>query len=210
MPRIIYLHGFASSPASTKARVFADRFAAAGITMEAPDLAQPSFRELTITGQLAVIRKTVGGGKACLIGSSLGGYLAALYAARHPEEVEKLVLLAPAFGFARRWAESLGAEKLAGWRASGSIEVMHYGLGRTAELGWALMEDAQAYEDEPAVSQQALIFHGLKDDVVPLEASRHYARGKPNVRLIELDSDHQLLDVVPSMWEEIRAFLRIG
>lgn len=209
MPKVVYLHGFASSPASTKARVFAELFAGAGIRIEAPDLAQPSFRELTITGQLAVIQRTLGGAKACLVGSSLGGYLAALYAARHPEEVEKLVLLAPAFGFARRWAASLGEAKLAEWRANGSIEVMHYGMGGMAELGWGLMEDAEAYEEEPAFSQPALIFHGLKDDVVPVEASRSYARGRSNVRLIELDSDHQLLDVVPAIWEEMRAFLEI-
>ena len=39
-----------------------------------------------------------------LMGSSLGGYLAALYAARHPSSVDRLILLAPAFRFSRTLA----------------------------------------------------------------------------------------------------------
>ena len=52
-----------------------------------------------------VIERAVGEQPAILIGSSLGGYLAALYAARHPAQIERLVLLAPAFQFPRRWRE---------------------------------------------------------------------------------------------------------
>ena len=49
---------------------------------------------------------------AILMGSSLGGYLAALYACQHPE-IERLILLAPAFQFPRRWREQFSAPELA-------------------------------------------------------------------------------------------------
>ena len=95
MSRFVYLHGFASGPSSQKARFFRERFAELGIGLEIPDLAEGRFEQLTISGQLGVMERAIGGDPATLIGSSMGGYLAALYAARHPE-VEKLVLLAPA------------------------------------------------------------------------------------------------------------------
>src|SRR5690348_17748458 len=53
------------------------------------------FEHLTISGQLGVLERTLQNEPVRLIGSSMGGYLAALYAARHPE-VDRLVLLAPA------------------------------------------------------------------------------------------------------------------
>jgi uncharacterized protein len=121
--------------------------------------------------------------------------------------VRRLVLMAPAFGFARRWAESLGAERVRVWEATGAMEVMHYAAGGMTALGWQLMEDARRYEEEPDVRQPTLIIHGRKDDVVPVEASRRFAEGRANVRLREVDSDHELMDVVETIWEESRKFL---
>ena len=110
-PKLIYLHGFASGPQSSKAQFFRARFAGLGIHLEIPALDGGDFENLTITGQLDVLAQVAGDQPVTLIGSSMGGYLAALFAARH-SNVEKLVLMAPAFGFARRWAERLGEESL--------------------------------------------------------------------------------------------------
>jgi len=100
--RIVYLHGFASSPESGKARFFAGKFRELGVPFAAPQLDEGNFEGLTISGQLGVVEKAVGGEPVVLMGSSLGGYIAALYAARNVQ-VEKLVLLAPAFHFPTRW-----------------------------------------------------------------------------------------------------------
>ncbi|MCS6812403.1 MAG: esterase, partial [Cyanobacteria bacterium] len=48
----IYLHGFASSPNSTKARYLADCFAQAGLPLTVPDLNQGDFSHLTLTRQI--------------------------------------------------------------------------------------------------------------------------------------------------------------
>jgi uncharacterized protein len=105
--RFIYLHGFASGPSSRKAQIFKARLEAAGAEVEVPALDGGDFENLTISGQYAIVERLAGGGAVSLIGSSMGGYLASQYASRHPE-VEKLVLMAPAFHFHARWPKMIG------------------------------------------------------------------------------------------------------
>lgn len=178
MSRLLYLHGYGSSPQSTKARLFAARFAERGVNLEVPALGG-----LTVSEQLAVLDRLAGTEAVSLLGSSLGGYVAALYAAQHAS-VERLVLMAPAFGFAQRWAAQGGAD-----------------------VDWKLVEDALRHAAEPAFTQPALIFHGRADDVVPAELSRAFSRGRTNVTLHELDSDHQLHNVAGQICEAACAFL---
>jgi uncharacterized protein len=206
MSRFIYLHGFASGPSSQKARFFRERFAELGMGLEAPDLAEGRFEQLTISGQLGVLERTAGGDRVSLIGSSMGGYLAALYAARHPE-VEKLVLLAPAFGFLTRWPEGLGEEKMDDWQRTGKLQVFHHSEGCEAAVGYQLIEDARKYEDYPRFPQPVLIFHGKHDTVVPPGHSIAFSQQHPNTTLRLMESDHQLLNVLDDMWMEMEKFL---
>src|SRR5450631_2286569 len=118
--RIVYLHGFASGPESGKAQFFAKRFGELGVPFEAPQLDEGDFEGLTISGQLKVVDQAVAGGPVVLMGSSLGGYLAALYAAKNVSNVDRLVLLAPAFEFPTRWKARYSAEELQEWKARGS------------------------------------------------------------------------------------------
>lgn len=206
MSRVVYLHGFASGPGSKKARFFRERFAELGIGLEVPDLAEGDFARLTISGQLQVIERASGGEPVTLMGSSMGGYLAALYAARHAA-VDRLVLMAPAFCFLKRWTESLGPAAMEKWKSGGSLEVFHYSEGRQVPLGYQLIEDAGQYEDYPEVSQPALIFHGKNDAAVPAEYSVTFAARHPQTMLHLLESDHELLNVLDYMWMETEAFL---
>ena len=209
MTRVVYLHGFASSPHSSKAQFFRRKFAAKGVPMEIPRLDEGRFEELTVSGQLRVIDRAVGDEPAILIGSSLGGYLAALYAHRHPTQVEKLVLLAPAFQFPRRWRERYSDQDWEQWKREGSTPVFHYGDGRERRLGFQFVEDAAQYEDEPEFPQPALILHGVRDSIVPAEISRGYAADHPNTRLVLFESGHELTDVLEPMWLEILTFLSV-
>jgi pimeloyl-ACP methyl ester carboxylesterase len=208
MNRFVYLHGFASSPQSSKAQFFRKRFRARGLTLEIPSLDGGDFTALSITGQLAVIDATVGDGPTILIGSSLGGYLAALYAARN-SKIEKLVLLAPALRFPSRWRERYSPEDLQRWQRDGSVPVFHYGYGREIPLGYQIMEDAQNYEDEPDFTQPALILHGRADLVVPASISASFAERHLNVSLRLFDSGHELTDVLEDLWDETQTFLAL-
>lgn len=209
MSRIVYLHGFASSPHSSKARFFRERLENRGFDVDIPALDGGDFEHLSITKQLNVIEESVGRGPVTLMGSSMGGYLAALYAARHPE-VERLILLAPAFALARRWPEQLGEPAFEAWRDTGRRSVFHYGEGRERRLWYGLIEDAARYEDFPNPGQPGLILQGTKDEVVPAELAREFVRTRPGFRLVLLESGHELTDVTGRLWAEVAEFMGIS
>jgi hypothetical protein len=205
--RVVYLHGFASSPQSSKAQFFLRRFTERDVAVEIPQLDAGDFEHLTITGQLEVVDRMVGNTPSILMGSSLGGYLSALYAVRHPQSVEKLILMAPAFQFPKRWRVRYPQEELEAWRRTGSARVYHYGYKEERDLAYGLIEDAQAYEGEPDFRQPALIFHGIHDPVVPVGLSEDFARSHPAVTLMEFESGHELTDVLEPMWSAVKKFL---
>jgi pimeloyl-ACP methyl ester carboxylesterase len=205
--RVLYLHGFASSPGSRKAQFFAGKLRELGFNVEVPDLAKGCFEQLTISGQLKLIETLSRTEPLILIGSSLGGYLAALYAARHAE-VDRLILLAPAFGFHQLWTAEMGPDRLAEWRSHGVIPVFHYGEQREVPLGFQLMEDASRFEPFPDFHQPALIFHGNQDSSVPVQQSLAFVRDHTNARLVRLESGHDLIDVLEPIWKECETFVK--
>ncbi len=85
--KLIYLHGLESTSQSGKARQFAQLFPG----MKTPDF-KGSFEE-----RMQQLRPILGNQKEwTIIGSSYGGLMGAVFTCRHPEQVRKLVLLAPA------------------------------------------------------------------------------------------------------------------
>lgn len=204
--QLAYLHGFASGPGSTKAQFFRARLEELGLALEIPELA-PDFTHMTISGELALVEEILARERTVLLGSSLGGWLAALAAARHPERVAGLVLFAPAFGFLRRWETRLGPDAMARWRAAGTLPAFHYGTQREEPLAIGLMDDARQYPPEPEPSCRALIFAGRRDESVPLEAAVRFARAAENRELVAFDAGHELTEVLEPMWRATRRFL---
>jgi pimeloyl-ACP methyl ester carboxylesterase len=140
------------------------------------------------------------------VGSSLGGYLAALYAAQNPA-VRRVILLAPAFGFALRWPERVGPGAMAAWKSAGTIDVFHYAENRTRQLGYQFLSDGERYPPYPAFSQPALVFHGVHDDVVPVSYSEAFVASHSNAVLEVLDAGHDMLNVLDYMAPKIVRFL---
>ena len=201
----IYLHGFASGPSSSKAQYFAARLAEAGVALQTPRLDGGDFEGMTITSQLEQLARAAGSGPVRLIGSSLGGWLAALYASRNPA-VDRVVLLAPAFGFVSLFSAMFGPQEMSEWKRTGSTRVFHYGSGGERLLSFRFFEDAQQYPQFPDFAQPGLIIHGVRDDTVPLENSIHFRDRHPNLALLTVDSGHELADVTDQLWRETREF----
>lgn len=207
----IYLHGFASSPESTKAIYLRDRFAELQIPLYIPDLNQGDFSHLTITRSLNQVADLFPPPPTTvtLIGSSLGGLIAA-YLAQNYQQVKQLILLAPAFGFLDHWLPKLGTEKLCVWQAEKYLMVYHYGEKRSLRLHYNFVLDAANYQQKQLSRPiPTLILHGRYDETIPISASREYAQ-RPNIQLIELESDHALSDVLPEIWDIIQVFLIHG
>ncbi len=102
--RILYLHGFCSSPASWKARLLADALAAVGLgdRLLCPRLSPvPEAAIATVEALLTSHTDTL-----TLVGSSLGGYYASWLAEKHDL---RAVLINPAIGAPDRLAGLVGS-----------------------------------------------------------------------------------------------------
>ncbi len=85
--RIIYLHGLESSSQGGKARQFAEKF---------PGMVTPDFTG-SFEERMKQLKPILGRRKNwTIIGSSFGGLMGTVFACKHPTQVRKLILLAPA------------------------------------------------------------------------------------------------------------------
>jgi pimeloyl-ACP methyl ester carboxylesterase len=208
---VFYLHGFASSSQSTKAAFFRERLRAHDVPVVTPDFNQPDFASLTMTRMLEQLGRdiaAVDAGPIAVIGSSLGGTLAVLAAARFGARIDRLVLMAPAVMFAKPGHHLLPPERVDEWRRRGALPFFHYAYNEERPLNYAFYEDTLRYDAfSAAFTQPALVFQGLNDRSVPYRTVEQFARTRPNVTLSLLDDDHQLIASLPRMWNDVEAFL---
>jgi hypothetical protein len=210
--QVFYLHGFASSPNSTKVGYFRERFREHGLELRCPDLNEPEFATLTLTRMLDQLGAELAmmPGAATLIGSSLGGTLAVLAAAKYPGRVDRVVLLAPAVMFAKPGHHLLPPERVDEWRRRGALPFFHFAYEQQRDLNFTFYEDSLRHDAfHAAFAQPTLIFQGLHDASVDHRTVEAFARSRANVTLSLLDDDHQLIASLPRMWTDIRAFLAL-
>jgi len=208
---VVYLHGFASSPASSKARRFESEISRLGAGFSCPDFNQPSFETLTVTRMLDQTASALDAAAApvALIGSSLGAFVALhAAAADRARRVDRLVLLAPALDFGGNRLRQMGQHGIDEWRRLGKVPFFHYAYNEPREVGFGLYEDAARY-DAHAVdfTQPALVFQGRRDELVDHRMVERWAETRPNVDLRLYDDDHQLLASLDTIWSEVARFL---
>jgi len=208
---VIYLHGFASSPGSSKAGRFARECAARGIGFACPDFNEPAFETLTVTRMLEQTREAVAAasGSVALVGSSLGAFVAVHAADRdRTGKVERLVLLAPALDFGGNRLRQLGEHGIDEWRRQGRLTVFHYAFNAPRDVGYALYEDAARYDALTlTVAKPTLVFQGRRDASVNPDMVESWAQHQPNVTLRMLDDDHQLTGSIDRVWSESAEFM---
>jgi uncharacterized protein len=220
--QVVYLHGFASSPHSSKAQFFAQRFAAQGVRFDAPDLNAPDFSTLTVTRMLEQTGAIVAAAAepVAIIGSSLGGFVAIHAAQRYAARVAWVVLLAPALDFdlAKGTRPSSGGSTsrlselddrgLAAWRSANRLEVFHYGYGRMIPVHYELYLDAARYNAlDVTLTQPVQVFQGRGDTAVDPVLVERWSAARSGVELHMLDDDHQLHRSLNYIWTEMDRFL---
>lgn len=216
---LLYLHGFASSPQSSKAQFLAGRFEERGLRLHVPDFNQPDFPSLTISRMLRQLEEQIAAlppGDIVLIGSSLGGFVAVEAAARqvnrarHP--IARLVLLAPAVELEwDRWTEIGKGGGVAGWRRHGAIEVFHYGDNQPRRLEFSFHEDANRYHPSARdLALPILIFQGREDESVSPSSVEAFAMAQSNATLHLLEDGHQLKKSLEVIWHETARFLALS
>jgi uncharacterized protein len=206
----LYLHGWASSPDSHKARFFREKFAEKNLICHAPDLNQADFYHLTLSRQIKQAAEYLNPNtENTVIGSSLGGLTALWLAAQYPA-VTRLILLAPALQFFSRCQQLIGAEQMRIWQEKGELPIYHYAYERLERLSYEFITDMANYgDDELTRVIPTLILHGIQDEVVPIAHSQAFAATRPWVQCRALDSDHGLNNVHEELWEKITAFCEL-
>jgi pimeloyl-ACP methyl ester carboxylesterase len=201
MTHVLYLHGFGSGPKTAKGTALGKRLANVVSSYAIPDLEAGDFFSLTMDricerASAAVAALPNDDAPVLVIGSSLGGYTAALLAAagRIPR-AHALLLIAPAFGFGERWAERLGVAGVAEWRRTGQRAFFHFASEREQPLGVGFLESAETLPGFPLAPEiPVVIVHGRRDDTVDWQQSRRYADQDANIEFHLVDGDHRLTD----------------
>jgi predicted esterase YcpF (UPF0227 family) len=202
--RVLYLHGFASSPRGRKVEALSPLFAPERIEIEAPDLNIPSFERLDFEAMVAAAMSAAAGARIdVLAGSSLGA-LVALEASRRGVSAP-LVLIAPALGFGRRWVEKLPA--------GDPVFFFHHGENAKRPIHRAFFEQMsrRPTDREPPPASVAVLM-GRHDESVPYETVEEVwrqweatGRLRPGSRWIEIpEGDHGLTGFVGEIADQIR------
>lgn len=207
-----YLHGFASSAGAKKGAHLRDVLAERGVRMLLPDLNVPSFAKLSVRAMLArldALHEEEGRPVWRFVGSSLGGWLAARWAELHPERVDRLVLLCPAFDIPERWPHLLPEGAFERWRRDGELP-MHDATGALVPMSFGFYTEAQHETAYPRVTCPVTIVHGTRDDRVPISSTHRWMQDHPQARLVEVDDGHVLLESLPVIERVVRDTFELG
>lgn len=193
-PAVLFLHGFLSSPSSSKAQQLAAWLSASGIPFWCPQLSiQPA---VAIAQALAALEEM--SSRGCtprIIGSSLGGFYARYLMETHPgRSAFRCGLINPACAPARDLAGHLGVHKA--WHSDEQLEFKPEYLD---ELGQ--MERVISVITAP---ERYLLIAATGDELLSWEEMVACHPGTE--QLIVQGSDHSLSDF-EQHWPRLRAFL---
>lgn len=194
-PTVVIAHGFSSSRATTAGS--AAHLAAAGIAAYVFDFcgggpasaSDGSTLDMTVWTELADMNAVLDGLRACdfvdvgnvfLMGKSQGGFVAAMLAARRPQDCRGLVLYYPALVIpddARRRCEELGG-------VPERVRIMNMEVGRDYN---ASVLETDPYEEIGAYPGDVLIVHGTADTIVPISYSERAVEAYGHAELLVLD-----------------------
>ena len=218
-PALVLLQGFMASRPIWKWQIeaFAPRYRV--ITIDNRDAGESDPEPATYT--VADMADDVAGlldalkiARASVLGHSMGGYIALAFAERHPERLDKLILVStsalaggalgrPAPTYNRdRWIDDpfeRTFQRYGAMTGPGYFDSRPEQLTAIAELarGNRMTFEAMARQSDsafmshdarsalPNISAPTLVIHGTVDPTIPLSAGRRMAEAIPGARLVE-------------------------
>lgn len=175
--------------AHTKARFFLDHAVQRGYNWANFDLpchgrSEGEFRAFRVSAALTALIEVIHqfrGAPVVLLGSSMGAWLSMLAARKLANAagvaIAGAVLVAPAFDFFREYFHNEPAEAMRQWRRDGVRRFTDHYDNQPYELEYALVEDGLEHgilERPGAFDFPIRIFHGDRDDIVPIGLSHRF------------------------------------
>lgn len=175
-PTLVLCHGMESTRQGTKQQAIVERFVPLGFSVLRFDFSfvgesEGRFEDLTLTGEVddalgaLDFLQDFSPSQVVLVGSSLGGAVALLAAARTPERVQAIATIA-AVADTALFTKSLSEDEIAAWRRTGKRR------WRDGYLNVGFLDDIERVDIPLAVTtlhQPLLVMHGEQDSVVPPE-----------------------------------------
>jgi pimeloyl-ACP methyl ester carboxylesterase len=178
-PAVLWLGGFASDMAGTKAQALARWAARTGNAFVRFDYfghgaSSGAFRDGTITrwrqDALAALDELTSG-PAVVVGSSMGGWIACLLALARPERIGGLVLVAPAADFTEMLIRPrLSAVQQAELMKAGLLTLTSAYEARGLQISKTLIEDGARWsilQGPVGITAPVRTLHGERDEEVP-------------------------------------------
>jgi pimeloyl-ACP methyl ester carboxylesterase len=201
----VLCHGFLSGKNSTTNKTLTRMLTESGIATLRFDFfgqgdSDGPFEALTTTlavqqAEAALDLVTARGyGRIGLVGSSFGGLVAILTAARR-SHIACLALKCPVVDFAEELRFTLGPDELARWKTTDTIPDIIGGQDRV-RLQYEFYEDCLrqiAYGPAEQITMPTLIVQGEQDECVPLHQSKRLCDALGGTKKLVLlpDADHQ-------------------
>lgn len=124
----------------------------------------------------AVVSTVAAGPPLTIVGNSLGGWIAWLMAQEFPE-IERLILIAPAFNMMGVWARSISDERHHAWHTASRMPWDDEPAHRDFPLAWKWIEESEAYwktSFDRLRPVSTAILHGQQDSVIFPQGSSQF------------------------------------
>jgi len=213
---LIHLHGFASNVVGSKVSFLRERSLQGRFSFFAMDL---DYHTTTTTRTLEVIDVLVKGfsqkfEEVWLSGSSHGGYVILNYIKLYrPNRVKKVFLFAPSYSTLQLTMEEVGEENCKNWlEGKEDLKIVECETGLEVVINREFAADIRErgyeiiYDGEinfpTELPYEIYVFHGTKDNVVPVEHSRLFTSKVKVKHYLEIEDDHRLSNTFKDIVEK--------
>lgn len=136
-----------------------------------------------------------------ILGASMGGFIALIYSAKYPQNIEKLILLNSALNLESVWYNILpfyhpnvpAEETMKKWKEEGNLMFQGVQMEAPEPISYNYVADSLTHPAYPLIDIQVLSLVASRDTVIPLSMHQEWKskqKHPENVKLVEFDDVH--------------------